>query len=131
MTTDLWMLVWTAVLCLTIPVVYASGRLSTPGGLAYGVGNRDGDPPPEPAWVKRAIRAHANLVENLPTFAILVLVAHLAGKANATTALGAILFFWARVGHFVVYTLGIPWVRTVVFFVGTVGELMILSQLFG
>lgn len=130
MTTDLWMLVWTAVLCVTIPVVYASGRLSTPGGLAYGIGNRDGAPPPEPAWVQRAVRAHANLVENLAAFAILVLVAHVAGKANATTALGATLFFWARVGHFVVYTLGIVWVRTLVFFVGTVGEIMILLQLF-
>jgi uncharacterized MAPEG superfamily protein len=131
MTTDLWMLVWTAMLCLTIPVVYASGRLSSPGGLAYGVGNRDGDPPSaEPAWVGRAVRAHANLVENLAVFAILVLVAHVAGKANAATAYGAVLFFWARVAHFVVYTLGIPWVRTVAFGVGIAGEIMILRQLF-
>ncbi|MCW5893149.1 MAG: MAPEG family protein [bacterium] len=130
MTTDLWMLVWTAMLCLTLPVVYASGRLSSPGGLAYGMGNREGEPPPEPAWVKRGVRAHANLVENLAVFAILVLVAHLAGRANATTALGATLFFWARVAHAAVYVLGLTGIRTLAFFAGTVGELLILAQLF-
>lgn len=130
MTTDLWMLVWTAVLCMTIPVVVATGRMQAPGGLDYGISNREGPPPAEPAWATRAGRAHMNLVENLAVFAILVLVAHVAGKANATTALGATIFFWSRLAHAAVYIAGITYVRTVVFFTAMVGELMILSQLF-
>ena len=78
----------------------------------------------------RAERAHHNLVENLAPFAILVLVAHVAGKANATTALGATLFFWGRVGHAAAYIAGIIYLRTAVFFIATIGELLILSQLF-
>lgn len=122
------MLVWTALLCLLLPTVYLVGRSAAPGGLAWGFGNRDSRLDAS-AWTHRAERAHANLVENLPAFAILVLVAHVAGKSNATTALGATLFFWGRVAHALVYVAGIPYVRTAAFFVGTAGELLILSQL--
>jgi len=129
MTTDLWMLVWTAVLCLVLPFVYLQSRLTTPGGLAWGFGNRD-RPFAFPAWADRAERAHANLVENLAPFAILVLVAHAAGKANATTALGATIFFWGRVLHAAVYTAGIVYLRTIVFALAWLGELLIFLQLF-
>lgn len=124
------MLVWSALLCLLLPTVYLVGRSSRPGGLAWGFGNRD-RPLDVAPWVGRAERAHANLIENLAPFAILVLVAHVAGKANDTTALGATLFFWGRVAHAAVYVAGIPYLRTAAFFVGTAGELLILSQLLG
>src|SRR5262249_39184820 len=81
MTTDLAMLVATALLSLLLPVVYLVGRSSVPGGLAWGFGNRD-TLLDVPAWTGRAQRAHANLVENLAPFAILVLVAHVTGRAN-------------------------------------------------
>ena len=128
MTTDLVMLVWSALLCLLMPTIYLVGRVRAPGGMAWAFGNRD-TPLDVPAWTRRAERAHANLVENLPAFAILVLVAHLAGKANATTALGATLFFWGRVAHAAVYAAGIPYLRTAVFFVAAAGEVLILLQL--
>src|SRR5512143_1745265 len=81
MTTDLWMLTWCAVLALVAPFVYVVGRVLTPGNAAWAVGNRD-EPFPEPIWVRRGVRAHANLIENLAPFAVVVLVAHLAAKAN-------------------------------------------------
>ena len=129
MTTELWMLVWSALLCLVIPLIYVGGLTQVTGGLAWGLGNRD-TPLESPLWVARAKRAHSNLVENLAPFAILVLTAHVAGEANATTALGATIFFWARVAHFLVYAAGIPYVRTLAFGVGVIGEIMILTQLF-
>ena len=130
MTTDLWMLVWSGLLCVLMPFVYVGGLGQVPGGFAWGFGNRD-QTLELPGWAARAKRGHANMVENLAPFAILVLVAHVAGKANATTALGATLFFWGRVAHFVVYTLGIPYLRTLVFAIASVGELMILFQIIG
>jgi len=129
MTTDLWMLVYTALLSIFFFFAYLPGRASVPGGLVWAFGNRDA-PLAVPAWTSRAERAHHNLVENLAPFAILVLVAHVAGKANATTALGATLFFWGRVGHAAAYIAGIIYLRTAVFFIATIGELLILSQLF-
>lgn len=129
MTTDLWMLVWSALLCLMMPTIYLVGEVQTPGGMEWGLGNRD-TPLAMPAWAERAKRAHGNLLENLPAFAILVLVAHVSGHANGTTALGAQIFFWARLVYAGVYTAGITVVRTVVYFAGTLGQVMILSQLF-
>jgi uncharacterized MAPEG superfamily protein len=129
MTTDLMMLVATALLCLVNPVIYLVGEVQTPGGMEWGIGNR-AESLKLPEWAARAKRAHLNLVENLAPFAILVLAAQVSGKANGMTALGAEIFFWARVAHVAVYTAGITGVRTAVFFVGTAGELLILIQLF-
>ncbi|MGH7961994.1 MAG: MAPEG family protein [Candidatus Binatia bacterium] len=130
MTTDLWMLIWTVVLAIVFPFIYAPGRLLTPGGAAWAFGNRD-QSLAVPDWTTRAVRAHQNLTENLAPFAILVLVAHVTGKANSTTALGATMFFWGRVAHALVYTAGIVYLRTIVFFIAAIGELLILFQLLG
>jgi len=129
MTTDLWMLVWTAVLALLMPTTYLVGRLTAPGGNQWAFGNRDTSLA-VPAWTARAVRAHANLVENIGPFIILVLVAHVSGKANATTALGATIFFWGRVVYTAVYMAGIIYLRTLVWFAAAFGELLILLQLF-
>jgi uncharacterized MAPEG superfamily protein len=129
MTTDLWMLVASALLSVSIPFIYGTGRFQAPGGWEWALGNRD-KPLPVPSWTDRAVRAHANLTENLGPFAILVLTAHVSGKANAMTALGATLFFIGRVAHVAIYTAGLVGLRTVAFFVGAVGEILILLQLF-
>ena len=129
MTTDLTMLVATGLVCLLMPMLYLVGRVQTPGGTEWALGNR-AESLKIPEWAARAQRAHLNLVENLAPFAILVLVAHVSGKANGWTALGAEIFFWARIGHIATYTAGLIGVRTAVFFLGSAGELLILFQLF-
>lgn len=129
MTTDLWCLVWTAVLAVLIPNIYLVGRMQAPGGMEWMLGNRD-TPLEAAAWVGRAVRAHANLLEGLTPFAVLVLVAHVAGKANGWTALGAEMFLVARIAHFAIYSAGVPGLRTLAFTVGVAGELLILLQLF-
>jgi uncharacterized MAPEG superfamily protein len=128
MTTDLWMLVATGLWSACVPGIYAYGRLSRSGGNAWSFGNRD-QPLAVPPWVDRAVRAHANLTENLTLFAILVLVTHVTGKANAVTATGAVMFFGARVAHTLIYTAGWIYLRTAAFFIGMLGEIMILLQL--
>jgi len=130
MTIDLWMLVASALLCLAIPYLGLAGLARAPGGMAWGFGNRD-VPLAVPAWVERVRRAHANMVENLAPFAVLVLVAHVTGRANGTTAFGAELFFAGRVAHLLVYAAGVPVVRTLVFGVAVAGEILILTQLLG
>jgi uncharacterized MAPEG superfamily protein len=39
----------------------------------------------------------------------------IAGKADGMTAFWAVSFFWLRLAHAVVYLLGIPYVRTLIF----------------
>jgi len=130
MTTDLWMLTMTAVLNLSLPIVAVVALQLSPGGLQYGLGNRDTDFP-LPAWAERSKRAHSNLTENLAIFAVLVLVAHVSGRANETTALASTIYLLARIAHAAVYILGIKVVRTLIFFVGVAAEVMIVAQLFG
>ena len=53
-----------------------------------------------------------------------MIIAHIAGKSNATTAFWATSFFWLRLAHAVVYLFAIPYVRTLLFtlsFVAVVG----------
>jgi len=128
MTTDLWMLVYSAILCISIPLVSVTGLLLRPGGPAWGFGNRDTSFP-VPAWIERTRRAHLNMVENLAPFACLVLVAHVTGKADATTAFGAQVFFVARVAHAAIYIVGIPVARTLAFGLGIFGEMQILWRI--
>ena len=128
MTTDLWMLVWSAVLCVSIPVPGVTVLLMMAGGPAWGFGNRDYHFAVAP-WIERGRRAHANMVENLVPFACLVLVAHLAGKANATTAFAAELFLVARIVYTFVYLAGIPYLRTLVWGVSLFAQVMILMQI--
>ncbi|MFO0989772.1 MAG: MAPEG family protein [Alphaproteobacteria bacterium] len=80
----------------------------------------DPTPRPVPLWGKRADRTYLNAVETFAPFAALVLVAHVAGKANAMTAFWAMAFFWLRVIHAVVYLAAIPYVRTLAFVLGFV-----------
>jgi len=129
MTTDLTMLVATALLCLGIPFIYGAGRFSQPGGAAWAAGNRE-TPLKVPAWTERAVKAHANLIESLAPFAILVLVAQVSGKADAATALGATIFFWGRVAHLAMYVAGVVYLRTLAWFGAWVGGAIILVQLF-
>ena len=128
MTPDLQMLVWSAALALVQMLVAAMGAQGQVGLPAL-AGNRE-DLPAMTGWAGRAKRAHFNMLESLVVFAILVIVAHLAGKANATTALGAALFFWARLAYAIVYVVGVPWLRTAVWAVSMAGIVLILIQLF-
>ena len=129
MSTDLTMLVWSVILTLVLMLIAVSGATLTVG-LPKLAGNREDIPPGDcPGWVGRAQRLHRNMLENLPLFAVLVLVATVAGKSDDITALGAQIFFWARIVHAVIYLVGLPWVRTPAWAVSVVGMVMILSRL--
>jgi uncharacterized MAPEG superfamily protein len=127
MSPDLKFLVWSMALTVIQAVIAVLGAMLQVGLPAL-AGNRASLPPIE-GWAGRARRAHLNMLENLVLFAVVVLVAQIAGKANATTALGAQLFFWARLVYVPVYLIGIPWVRTGVWAVSVVGLLQIFLQL--
>lgn len=124
---DLHFLVWSVALCLVQMLVAVCGA-TLQVGLPRLAGNREALPD-FTGWVGRAMRAHRNMLENLVLFAALVLAAQAAGLANETTALGALLFFWARVAYAVIYLAGIPWLRTGAWAVSMVGLVLIFLQL--
>jgi uncharacterized MAPEG superfamily protein len=123
MSPDLTYLLFSTILCFVQVLIAASGA-NTQVGLTTLAGNRE-ELPDMVGWAGRARRAHLNMIENLVLFAALVLIAAVAGKANATTAMGAMIFFWARLAYAVIYLIGIPWLRTLAWFVGVIGMAMI------
>lgn len=127
MTIDLTMLAWSAALCVVLAFPYTIG-LNKTFGLPALIGNRENFPTVE-GWIGRAKRAHMNMLENIAPFAALVLIAHVSGKADASTALGAQLFFWARLVHGVVYIAGVPWIRTAAYSASVVGMVMIFLRI--
>jgi uncharacterized MAPEG superfamily protein len=87
-------------------------------GLAVTLGNASPSDKPQSAWAQRMMAAHDNAVENLVLFAPLVLVAHALQISTGTTVAACAVYFWARLAHFIVYTLGIPVLRTLCWTVG-------------
>jgi uncharacterized MAPEG superfamily protein len=128
MTTDLKYLAYTAILTAALWIPYVIAQVMTNGPLAP-ANYIDPTPRPLPSWGKRADRAYLNAVESFAPFAALVIIAHVAGKANAMTAFWAICFFWLRLAHPVVYLLAIPYVRTLLFTLGFVAVAGIFWEL--
>jgi uncharacterized MAPEG superfamily protein len=124
---EMMLLLW-AVLLAFVQMLIAVTGATLQVGLPLLAGNREALAPCT-GWAGRAARAHHNMLESLVLFAALVLIAALTGKTNATTLLGAQLFFWARLVYAVVYLAGIPWARTAVWFVSVIGLALIFLQL--
>jgi len=127
MTLELELLIWSTVLALIQMLIALASAIAQVGVMAL-VGNRENLPAFD-GWAGRAQRAHRNMLESLTIFAVLVLVAQVAGKSNAGTALGAQLFFWSRLAYAPVYVIGIPWLRTGLWGISFAGLLQILSQI--
>ncbi|CAG4884574.1 conserved membrane protein of unknown function [Georgfuchsia toluolica] len=131
MTPTLYYIIYSAALTLLALLLgsFFRNRLWTLQGLKIGLGNRDHVPPPTPLS-GRADRAAMNTLENFVLFAALALTAHVAGIDNAQVALGAGMFFWARVAYLLAYLLGIVYLRTLVWLIGLAGLVMIAAALF-
>ena len=128
MSLDLKYLFFSVVLTF-VQVLIAAAAANQAVGLPALAGNREGLPEMTGfAW--RAKRAHLNMVENMVLFTALVLIAAVAGKANAMTATGALIFFWARLVYALIFLLGIAWLRTVAWAVSVVGMVMIAIPIF-
>ena len=118
----------TVALCLVIWIPYAGLY----GGLV-GTKNATTDMPPHaklPDWAQRCHRAHLNLLETLVPFAILIFMLQVLGKTGGAIATAAAIFFFARLANAIVYTAGIPYLRTAAFAVSWLACLFLLWQVF-
>ena len=97
-------------------------------GLAGAIGNPSPSDKAQSAWAQRMMAAHSNAVENLAIFAPLVLVTQALGIATAITAFACALYFWSRLVHVVVYTLG--GLRTISFAGGFAAEVLLVLAIF-
>jgi len=125
---ELW---WLAVMGIVMAVTilpYVLNRMAICGIWAT-LDNPKPDMPPLSPWAQRMKAAHTNSVENLVAFGPLAVAVVLAGVTDETTALTAMVFVIARTAYIVIYTLGIPVLRTLAFLVGWLCTLALALRL--
>jgi uncharacterized MAPEG superfamily protein len=101
---------WTAILAGSLWLPFIVGVNTAPEGT-WPEGTDPFVTPMDPAlqrpWVRRAFRAHLNLLEQFPPMLALVLIAHEAGISNAVTIWATGLFFALRLTHAVGMIIGL------------------------
>lgn len=129
MSIELTLLIWSAGLAVIQMVIAFAGTT-----LEYGLPDMPGTgekPPPPDSFAGRAQRASQNMLESLVPFAVLVLATEATNRVNASSDLGAEVFFAARVIYAAIAIVGLPWLRTAVWCVSIAAMLLILAQLAG
>ena len=104
MTIPLWMLLgfaaWTLLLLTATVGVYRWSRIVT--GRS-GVGAFPADQVEGEEWYKRAMRAHANCIENLPVFGAIVFAVHVSGVRGGAADVASIAVLAARVAQSLIH----------------------------
>ncbi|MEO1101338.1 MAG: MAPEG family protein [Pseudomonadota bacterium] len=111
-------------------LIYLLGEVVT-GNIQYNpkelLGARDTMPPNNMA-VGRAKRATQNMLESMIMFAPLILIAHATDRFNDMTELGAGLFLGARILYAPFYWFGVPVLRSLAWFAGVIGIVIVFLQ---
>ena len=84
-------------------------------GLMGALANPSPDQKPQSAWAQRAKSAHTVAVELYVAFAPLAVLAIITRPEDTYPGILAITFFLGLIGHYVIYALGIPVLRTLAF----------------
>ena len=129
MSTELFWLVLTVAMTGLFWAPYILDRIMA-RGLMGAMANPSPSDKAQSPWARRMMAAHTNAVENLVIFAPLVLTARALSIATAVTAFACALYFWSRLAHVVVYTLGIPVLRTLSFACGFVAQVLLVLAIF-
>jgi uncharacterized MAPEG superfamily protein len=129
MTPELFWLTLTVILTGLLWVVYVLNRIAV-RGLLGSMANPSRTAKPHSEWANRLMFAHDNAVENLIIFAPLVLILAELDYSTKWTVYACAVYFWARVAHLVVYTLGLPVFRTLAFTVGFVAQVVLALAIF-
>ena len=117
MTTELYWLVLSILFTAVLWIPYIINRLMEQG-ILKGFWDPDGETSTKVAWAKRLMSAHVNAVENLVIFAPLVIIVHILGMNTNLTATAAILYFFSRFAHAILFTLRVPVLRIISFLGG-------------
>jgi uncharacterized MAPEG superfamily protein len=126
---ELFWLTLTTVLTGLLWVPYILDRVAV-RGLMGAMDNPSPRDKPQSGWAVRLMNTHINQVENLVVFGILVLVLDALAISTSLTVLACAVFFWSRLAYVVIYTLGVPVLRTLAFTVGFLAEAALVLAIF-
>src|ERR1700730_15749157 len=129
MTRELFWLTLTVILTGLLWIPYILNRCQV-RGLSAPLANPSRNHNPHAEWSTRLMFAHDNAVENLVIFAPLVLILNAIDYSSQWTVLACAVYFWARLAHLVVYTMGLPVFRTLAFTVGFLAQAVLALAIF-
>ena len=129
LTPELFWLTLTVILTGLLWVPYILNRIMV-RGLGGAMANPSRGDKPHAPWATRLMFAHDNAVENLVVFAALVLILAQVDYSTRWTVWACAVYFWARVAHLIVYTMGLPVFRTLAFTVGFLAQVVLALAVF-
>ena len=110
---------------LLLAHILLAGRYRTKQyGIGWNAGPRDEEMPPLNPIAGRLVRAQANFQETLPIAIIGLAGVAIAGKASEWTALAGWVWLIARIIYLPLYWAGIPYLRSAVWGIATLGALV-------
>jgi uncharacterized MAPEG superfamily protein len=125
---ELTMLMWASILYV-LQIMIGALAADIQNGIPWGIGNREVRPEVE-GWGGRAQRAYVNMAESLLPFACLVLIAYSLDRTGEWSVLGAEIFLLSRLAYAVLYIGGVKILRSLAYFGGIAGMVLIIVQLF-
>ena len=129
MTPELTYLTYAVILLIAHMLIQATAS-DLSKGIGWALGPQDEKR--EPSLVAgRLERALTNYVYNLPAYLALALILKVTDLGTETTALGATIWFWARVAYVPAYVSGIPLVRSIAWFASLGGLVAMILPLLG
>jgi uncharacterized MAPEG superfamily protein len=129
MTRELFWLTLTVILTGLLWVPYMLNRIMVRGVTGV-MANPTRTDRPQAEWANRMMFAHDNAVENLIIFAPLVLILAQIDYSTKWTVYACAVYFWSRVAHLIVYTIGLPVFRTLAFTVGFFAQVVLVLAIF-
>jgi uncharacterized MAPEG superfamily protein len=130
MTKELLWLTLTIIVTGLMWVPYILDRIMV-RGVAGAMANPSRRDKPQSPWAQRLYFAHTNAVENLIIFAPLVLILDALSYSTTWTVVACATYFWARLAHVIVYTMGIPVLRTLAFAVSFLCQAVLALAVLG
>ena len=129
MTTELTILGF-SVLLLAVHIGFQGQTVTKERGKTWNASARDGAKPPLGELAGRAQRALDNYKETWPAFIGLALGLAVSGQSGGIGAIGACVWFGARIVYLPLYLLGVPGWRSAVYLVSLIGLGMMLVRFF-
>jgi len=109
-----------------VQMLWSSTMARFEQGFDWGMGPRD-EPRAITGKAARLDRAYRNFLETFPIFAAAMLAAIVTGSVGALALWGAHLYLWSRIAYTILYLLGVPVLRTVVWIVSVAGICMVIA----
>ena len=128
MSPELTYLTWSLVIVLGYLVVQVLEQIAR-NGLVIALTYQTDKEKPIGVLMQRFNASFSNFLVSYPAFISLVVIIALTNSSTELTALGAAIWFWARIAHIPAHVSGLPVIRTLVWATSMAGLVMMLYPL--